>query len=226
MKGFLDAIAPQSVTISLAGVPLTVERARLGLHLFLAREAERSVGALSNGDADIAATHMGQYIRLACGDHLGATTSAEMIAAFVELAVLNMPLFSLAFMEATIDKSPTPAYDYPDRGYALWVHRLASRYGWTREEIFDLCPEEFMCYLQEILVSEYDEEDRLRVLSEMAYHYDKATKKMNFRPLPRPAWMSGRKERQKMRIHYAYLPMADEIIDLSKLKPHRAGGDA
>ena len=225
MKGFLDAIAPRSVTIILAGVPLDVERARLGLHLFLAREAEQALGALGNGDTGIAATHMGQYIRLACGDHL-CVTSAEMIAAFVELAVINMPMFSLAFMEAAIEKSPAPAYDYPDRGYALWVHRLASRYGWTREEIFDLWPEEFMCYLQEILVSEYDEEDRLRILSEMAYHYDKATKKMNFRPLPRPAWMSGRKERQKMRIHYAYLPMADEIIDLSKLRPRREGGDA
>lgn len=225
MKGFLDAIAPQSVTITLAGAPLTVERARLGLHLFLAREAERAFGALGGGNTVMAAAHIGQYIRLACGDHPGAS-GTEMIAAFLALAELNMPLFSLAFMEATFDKSSPLAYDYPDRGYALWVHRLASRYGWTREEIFDLWPEEFTCYLQEILVSEYDEEDRLRVLSEMAYHYDKATKTMNFRPLPRPAWMSGQKERKTFRIHRAYLPMADEIIDLSKLKPHRPGGDA
>jgi len=225
VKGFLDAIASRSATVILAGIPLTVERARLGLHLFLANEAERALDALDEGDAGAATTYIGQYIRLACGDHLDAT-GAEVIAAFIALMELNTPLFSLAFMEATFDKSRALAYDYPGRGYALWVHRLASRYGWTREEIFDLWPEELMCYLQEILVSEYDEEDRQRVLSEMAYHYDKATKTMSFRPLPRPAWMSGRKERKTFRINRAYLPMADHIIDLSKLKPHREGGDA
>jgi hypothetical protein len=223
VKGYLDAVTPWSTTVILAGVPLKVERARLGLHLFLSREAGRVFDA--QGTVEDMARHMREYLRLSCGDRLDRATGTEMVAAFVELAALNAPLFSLAFMEATVDKLQPPAYDYPGRGYALWVHRLASRYGWTREQIFDLWPEEFACYLQEIFVSEYDEEDRQRVLSEMAYQYDKATKKLNFRPLPRPAWMVGRKERSMVRINRAYLPMGD-VIDLSRLKPKWKGGDA
>lgn len=226
MMGFLDAVTPRSATVILAGSPFTVERARLGAHLFLARESGRVFDALDQGDAGGAAQHIGHYLAWAgCGDHLGRATGGEMIAAFIELLALNAPLFSLPFMLAEIEKHSPPAYDYLDRGYALWVHRLASRYGWTRAEIFDLHPEEFMCYLQEILVSEYDEEDRQRMLSEFGYHYDKGSKKLHFRPLPRPAWMVGRKERRQMRIHRAYLPMGD-VIDLSRMRSKKGGGNA
>lgn len=214
MSGYLNAIKPHTATFRLAGEPLAVERARLGLHLLLSRVTKEADAALRQGDTALAARHVRHYLDLAgLGDACASATGAEMLQAFLLLSAVNSPLFLLPFMtQAMAEPPPAPAYDYPDRGFALWVHKLATRYGWTRHYIMDeLYAEEVMAYLQEILVSEHFEYEKVRVLSEAAYKYDKASKTLRYRPLPMPAWMARAGEQKTMRIHKRMLPMGDVV---------------
>jgi hypothetical protein len=70
------------------------------------------------------------------------------------------------------------------------------------------------CYLQEIMVAEYNESDERRALSQMAYSYDKVSKKSRFHPLPRPSWMVSLVPAKPRRVHRDMLPMG-VVIDLS-----------
>lgn len=228
MSGYLTAISPQTATITLGGEPFTAERARLGLYLLLAREADAADAALRRADIPVASRCVCSYLTVAgFGDYLDDAAGVEILHAYLTLTSLNATLFILPFMRGfKPGKSPPgPAHDYPDRGFALWVHKLATRYGWSRHYIMEqLYPEELMCYLQEIMVSDYHEREQQRVLSEMAYVYDKGSKTLRYRPLPMPDWMAGRSgERKTVRIHRSFLPMG-EVIDLSKMGPPRGAG--
>jgi len=213
MERYLDAVDPaQAVTIHLGGVSYTVPRARLGLHLRLSRLSEQF--DLSD-DIDILTGAVSEYLD-ACGLPDGGT-GAERLAAFVALRLLNTWAWELPFMTGQIDpEHKPPPYEYKDRTWAWWVHKLASRYGWSRDQVFDLWPEEAACYLQEIFVSEFDEADERRSLSELAYKYDKASKKSRYIPLSRPAWMAGREPPKERRVRRDHIPVGN-IIDLDKL---------
>lgn len=115
---------------------------------------------------------------------------------------------------------PVP-YDYKDRSWALWVHKLASRYGWTREQVFDLWPEEAACYMQEIMVSEFQEYEEIRVLSEVSYKYDKLTKTSKYIDLPKPSWMLSKSDNLPIyRIRKTILPVGDIYRGEEKITYH------
>lgn len=212
--GYLDAIAPgQAVAVRLGGAPVIVERARLGLHLRLARQESRVEERLQAGDAAGAAAALRAYLEMAGVDG-GAATGPEMIVAYRRLCAANRLQIALPFMrdEGPPAGPPLP-YDYPGRGQAWWVHKLASRYGWPRDHILGLWPEEAACYLQEILVAEFDEADEQRALSELAYAYDEGSRTATFRPVPRPAWMVGDRLKRG-RVPRRILPSGN-VVDLS-----------
>ena len=214
LGGYLEATAPdQGCEVVLGGRVVFIARARLGLHLRLARIAERVEEGLGRRDVHAAAESIRAYCR-----HTGCSpdgaTGVETLAAYTRLIAMNGLRWLLPFMRAQTPPGQPPAYDYPDRVYAWWVHKLASRYGWTRPEIEALWPEEAACYLQEIFVAECDEADERRSLSEMAYSYNKHTKKATFKPLPRPNWMVVRDGGKPRRIRRDMLPVG-VIIDLS-----------
>jgi hypothetical protein len=218
MNGYLDAVHPgQGVAIILAGVPRQVARARLGLHLRLARLAERFDALPTEGSVADAGL-IREYLD-ACGLDQSEGTGVELLSAYVSLRAINLWQWDLPFMKQPGDpaKKPLP-YEYQDRVWAWWVHRIASRYSWTRDEIFNLWPEEAAAYMQEIFVAEYDEADERRSLTEMGYHYDKASKKSRFIPLSRPAWMAGREEPKPRRVNKRWLPVGNlvNLDDLAK----------
>lgn len=213
MPGYLEATAPdQGCDVLLGGRVAFIARARLGLHLRLARLAEQVGDDLGRRDVTAAAGSIRAYCHQA-GCSLDEATGVEILAAYTRLAAMNGLRWLLPFMKASAPPGTPPAYDYPGRVYAWWVHKLASRYGWTRPEIEVLWPEEAACYLQEIFVAEYDEADERRSLSEMAYSYNKQTKKATFKPLPRPNWMVVRVDKPR-RIRRDMMPVG-VIIDLS-----------
>lgn len=209
MTGYLDSISPaQGCAVVLGAATHRVPRARLGVHLRLSGLADRVEKALARKDATAAAGAIVAYLaELDLGNVEGAT-GTQLLTAYLRLMQDNAVQWLLPFMKAPAPPRSKPlAYDYPDRVYAYWVHKLASRYGWTRDEILSLWPEELGCYLQEIMVAEYDETDARRVLSEMAYSYDKGSKKSRFHPLPRPGWMVGLLLSKPRRVHRDMLPM-------------------
>lgn len=208
MRGYLDAVDPAQFTdVELGGATYRVGRVRLGLHLRLARLAERF-------DADPGPEAVRAYLD-ACG--LPAGTGVETLVAYAALRLLNDWQWILPFMThpANPERQPPP-YDYDDRIWAWNVHKLASRYGWTRDQIFDLWPEEAACYLQEIFVSEYEEMEARRGLSELSYKYDRGSKTSRFMPTPMPGWMEEREPPKRRRILKRMLPVGN-VIDLDDL---------
>lgn len=89
------------------------------------------------------------------------------------------------------DKDGDTPWDYPERSWFWWLHLFARRYGWDRTQVEALDIDEALALLQEILVEEQLEREWSWSLSEIAYPYNPTTKKSVYKPLPRPAWMSG-----------------------------------
>lgn len=185
-------------------------RARFGLHLRLGQLAQRIDRALDAGQAAQAARQMSAYFRLA-GLETEKLSGPEMLTAFRKIDDLNRLKWILPFQKWQAPPGKPPPYDYEGRMIAWWIHKLASRYSWTRSYIFDeLWPEEAAAYLQEILVGEYDEADERRALSELSYSFDKQSKTGRFRPTPRPGWMVEIKEKS-VRIRRDMLPLGHVV---------------
>ncbi len=184
-------------------------RARLGLHIKLAKISEEITNALISNDSRKAARLISAYC-LEAGLEIDAAGVAQL-GAYFALVEMNSPAWLLPYQKWQAPPGKTKAYDYTGREWAWLIHKIASRYGWTRLEIFNLWPEEAAAYLQEIFIAEYDESDEARSLSELAYHYDKHTKKATFRPLPRPGWMVDTPEQKTFRIRKDRLPIGNVI---------------
>ena len=214
MVDFLDAVEPdQGLTV----LGQRIARARLGQHLRLDKLSTSISEALNADNAVEAARLMSAYF-LEVALCVDGANGIERLTAYLDLVELNRLRWLLPFQEWEGPPASPLAYDYPNRTWAFWVHKLASRYGWSRDEIFDLWPEEAAGYLQEILVSEFEEADEARALSDLAYSYDKHTKKATFRPLPRPGWMVYEKKVKTVRIRRSMLPVGN-IIRLDEMGP-------
>lgn len=194
MHRYLEAVEQQGIYVTLAGRQVWIDRARLGLHLQLSRLEE------------VDAPTIRRYMAL-CGVDLAGATGTEILRAFVELRILNSWQWSLPFMGDRPGETKAEPYDYPDRVWAWWIHKLASRYGWSRDEIFGLWPEEAACYLQEIFVAEFNETEQQRSLSEVSYHYDKAAKVSRFVPMAKPGWMTPKIDPKPVRVRKSILPV-------------------
>lgn len=207
---YLDIVSPnQGVEVFSQWIP----RARLGLHLRLSRLLEK----IDFEDSQKTIEAVREYLTGA-GVNIQPLTGLEQLRALVILSDLNRLQTRLSYLEWAGDPdSKEPPYTYPSRAWALWVHKLASRYGWARDDIFNLWPEEAAVYIQEIILAEYDEADERRALSEMAYRYDKGSNKSKFIPLPRPGWMIDKAELpKKIRTRKDMLPIGN-VIKLSNL---------
>ena len=195
MDRYLDAVREQGLSLFGQWIP----RARFGLHLQLARLHHEFEQA---GGANETAYVIREYLTL-CNLDLSGTRA---LYAFTCLLALNSWQWQLPFMTGPKEEAKPLPYEYGDRTWAWYVHKLASRYGWTRDYIFSLWPEEVACYLQEIFVSEFNEyEDQYR-LSELAYTYDKASKQSRYQPIAKPYWMAPPIQPPSVRIHRSFLP--------------------
>lgn len=218
MLGYLDTLEATGVTITLAGQVVNVDRARLGLHLRLGRlldDFEEAPGSPEMAEA--IRGYVVQAVGVSAFEALGLEVSqahpVEILRAFALLREANSWQLALAFMKDAGPKKEPEPYDYPGRNWAWVVHKLASRYGWTRDYIFSLYPEEAAVYLQEILVSEQDEKEWQYSLSELAYVYDSVTKRSRFQPLARPSWMLNYELPKPVRVLKSYLPFG--VVDLN-----------
>lgn len=219
MKRFLDVFFAQKIIVFISGQAQEINRAKFGLHLHLSRLAEIFLGARDKGNIQEMTSIIEEYL-FQCEIRNG--TGLDQLNAFYQIQVLNRWQWELPFMAG--DNKPkidTIPYDYNDRNWALWIHKLASRYSWTREQIFNLWPEEAACYIQEILVSEFQEYEEVRVLSEVSYKYDKSTKTNKYIDLPKPNWMLSKADDLPVyRIRRTILPVGDIYRGEEKITYH------
>lgn len=214
MDDFLAAVdTRQGVKIIIDGAPVSVPRCRLLAHLQLS-EIEIEIKAAA--DPVLISALVIEYLALVGVDdeQIKKASTYELLEAFFALRQLNAWQWLLPWLansETDTDAAPPEFYDYSGRRWAVWVHRLASRYGWSRDEIFNLWPEEAAAYIQEIMVSEYHEREDKRALSELSYKYDKVTKMSRFIPTPVYGWMIDEKPPAPVRVSVKLLPVGNII---------------
>lgn len=106
-------------------------------------------------------------------------------------------------------------WEYDGRTWNYFSHLLAESYGWTLEYIGELDVNEALGHIQEILTSEFLRQEFSHSLSEVAYVYNKSTKKSDYKPMPRPYWMRPvSKPLKKFKISRTLLPVGVGV-DLS-----------
>jgi len=99
---------------------------------------------------------------------------------------LSLPLLTPARKEK---KRKIMSWEYEERSWYMYAHRFAGKYGWSLKVIANLNVETALALLQEILLEEQLDNEFVWGMSEIAYVYDKNTKKSKFQPLARPSWM-------------------------------------
>jgi len=119
-------------------------------------------------------------------------TLVEVVEVFRTLQERNATRVVFPFLESETGDT-TPHWHFKGRSRIHLIHLLASTYGWELETIRQMEPEEALAFVQEVLVDAQLNHEWEYGLSEVAYQYNKATKKSHFRPLPRPPWMLSRK---------------------------------
>jgi len=80
-------------------------------------------------------------------------------------------------------------WDYEGREWYFWLHKLSSKYGWYPKYIEKMNFNDAISLMQEIAVEEQLEKEWEWSLSELSYSYNTTTKKSDYKPLSRPAWM-------------------------------------
>lgn len=114
-------------------------------------------------------------------------------------------------------------WDYEGRSWNYFSHLLADAYGWTLEYIAEIDVNEALGHIQEVLTDNYLRQEFQHSLSEVAYSYNKNTKKSDYKPLPRPYWMRPiSKPTKKVRIRRDMLPMG-YLVDASGLGAELGG---
>lgn len=197
--------------VRLGGKWIDVERARLGTYLKLASTLK--VFDDAPGYAEIAEAIRDYFGVL--GLDLTNATGLEILTAYYQLRRLNQWTFQPPFMRQPEPEHEKPLpWDYEGRSEIYWVHKLAWAYGWTKEAILSLWPEEAACYLQEILVTEIHEAEERYSLSELAYRYDKASNSSHYVEYSKPAWMITTPDKPKsVRMLRSMLPQGP-VMDL------------
>lgn len=186
----------ESITLTLGGSDYQVSRFRLGgfLDLQIARRFLQE--AVESGDNGSIANCIFNILVLAMPDfprELFDTLSwIEILEAYKEIVNINIiPGFQDFAILLWKERGDDLPWAYPSREKIIWIHLIASAYGWEKDSILDLYPEEAVPLLMEILADRHADREFSYRLSTIAYTYDKGTKKSRYVELPKPIWMLG-----------------------------------
>jgi hypothetical protein len=139
----------------------------------------------------------------------------EVLDPYLKISGLNTVELDLPLLTIRDEIKPKPIpWDYQGRGWYVWLHNFASAYNWLPEVIAELEVDDAFALLQEIETDKQLEREWQWQTNELAYPYNKDTKKADFHPLPRPAWMRIKVgPPTKTRIPKRLMPVGN-IIDL------------
>jgi len=215
---FYEAIKPRSTEITLAGELHTIERARLGRFFRLGELYRKYQKALSKQSAR-SIEYLLDYLALSSDisrEEWEDCSPLEFADGFLRLVELNNVRMDLPIFSESQERKEK-IYDYSGRFISTWITRLARMYGWSSEHILNLFPEEAACYIQEAEIQEFNEKEFIYRLSDMAYTYDKGTKRSRYIPLKKPGWMLVEKEKEieTIKIPAKFIPQG-VVIDLEE----------
>lgn len=139
----------------------------------------------------------------------------EIANAYSTIVLACIPATDFPLLHGNKEKENPASWDYEGRTWYIWSHLIASKYGWTLDIIENLYFEDAIALIQEIMLDEQLEKEWQWSLSELAYPYNKTTKKSEFKALPRPSWMKEMpkisKEPEVARIPLSMIPQGKII---------------
>jgi hypothetical protein len=195
-------MADRSVNIALGGRAWTIERARLGGFLRLQQARESLNKGIKDGGNGQIVGGIFEFLSVALPDlkpkDFHSAPWYEVFNAHIAVEALNQVPHGTEFAilhTSELGGKPVP-WDNPLRAIIIWIHLIAKTYAWAKSEIEELWPEEAIAFVQEIMADEQTDREFIYSLSDMAYEYNKTTKKSHFRPLSRPMWMMASEKKK------------------------------
>ena len=200
-----------SINIVLGKQKFSASRVKLKKWIELENIRNKAIDAIKVGDRDGFCSSLYSYLFLALDSkeiNFDKIEWYETAFAFDNLITLNSPQIDFPMLTKISTDREKEAWDYEHRDWFLWSHLLASAYGWSLEYIAELDIDDAIALVQEMLVDRQLKQEWEWSLSEIAYPYNSTTKKSEYKPLPRPSWMSeGIKEPKKVRILKEHIPV-------------------
>lgn len=138
----------------------------------------------------------------------------DFIYLYSQVVSLNSPTIEFPILRSASKEKPQP-WEYEGRSWYFWLNLFSSNYGWSEEVVAELDIDTAIGLFQEISIQEQMTKEWQWGLSEIAYPYDKSTKKSIYKPLTRPDWMAPMVPKQLpvVRIKQSHLPMGN-IVDV------------
>lgn len=124
----------------------------------------------------------------------------DVVQGFTEAVKANSFSVHIPLVSRSFGSKEDMPWDYPGRSWFAWAHRFANFYGWSLDYIAGLDVDVAIKLLQEMLVQDQLEKEWEWGLSERAFPYNSSTKKYEYKPLSRPAWMYPEMKSKKKRI--------------------------
>ena len=153
-----------------------------------------------------------------CGVEIDDPPWMDVRALYDQCVIENQPRIQFPIFRSK-EKGKPSAWDYEGRSWYFWLNIFAKNYGWTPEIVEDLDLDDAVGLYEEILVEDQFSKEWQWGLSEMAYPYNKSTKKQHFKPLGRPDWMvvhSSDQPQKKVKIPIKSLPVG-VVINLDEM---------
>lgn len=152
----------------------------------------------------------------------------DVATSFLNIHSVTVPKKSFPLVSRPAkEKNKKDPWDYSGRIWFFYSNIIASEYGWSIRAIANLSVEDALAYIQEILTERHLEKEFVWSTSQIAYPYNKVTKKSKFSPLPRPYWMTtdmDDKKRKVPAIPKSLLPVGN-VVNLYDPKTIGLGGD-
>lgn len=198
------------VCVTVRGREYIATRARLGGFLRLQYALLDISKAAKTQDTGPLVDAIFSFLQTAIGitpDDFANASWVEVATAYHAAANLNhLPdAEQFAMMKYAEVVKPVP-WDYPARTMIVWLHYFAEAYGWTKDRVLELWPEEAVALLQEIEASDLAQREFEHMHSELAYKFDRRGKG-TYQPLTKPFWMVYRKNRTITRMTRRSLPV-------------------
>lgn len=204
------------VSVAVGGREFIATRVRLGGFLRLQEGMETLAKAGKSQEnqaiADALFSILGPALDM---DRLTFETASwlDVFRAYLAVVTLNtIPEADRMAIVRFAEKGKPVPWDYQGRASIAWVHLFAEAYGWTKDQVLELWPEEAIGLMQEIEASDFSRREFQHVHSELAWTFDKRGKG-TYKPLKKPAWMVFRQSRLLTRLLRKSLPLGDVRYD-------------
>jgi hypothetical protein len=125
----------------------------------------------------------------------------------------NTPKVIIPLLKPNKQKEEKAPWDYEGRGYAMYVHLIASTYGWTQDKINRLNVDTALALIQEILTDEQLDREFLWSMSDKNVIYNAKNNTSKANPLERPYFMKVEvQEPKKIKILKSLMPVGSGTL--------------